>query len=430
MQVDVKKYDFGIIGMGFLGSALSHGFGLHANSKIYDKYKDYDSLEDVVKGSKFIWMCLPTPMDMQTGAIDLSILEENLDQIHDMVDLWDQKIIIIKSTVIPGTTRKFAEKYPKLNFIMNPEFLTARNNRLDFICASRIIIGAEEKWAGDALHEAYSYRFGNSVPIYRTSWEKAELTIYGANNFFALKISYFNFMYRVCQKMDVDFDEVRDMILADGRIGRSHANVPGWDGKFGYSGACFPKDVNAFIRFAEDIDIDPRLLKASWEQNLEDRPDHDWEHVPSAVSNKEKTRGEQILEAKEKILKAIPDAIIMNKTLHEISNEEYGRLWDAMWFSCPPPLPPDATDEEINERLDAIDRRDVGLTGKIMMAFNEICGIDTNYTYEFPHKWSENVTSYDNKKVLDEIAGGLFKRCDRTPNYNTFVTKVDDDDGE
>jgi UDPglucose 6-dehydrogenase len=289
MSVDIEKYKFGIIGMGFLGSAITHGFALHADIKIYDKFKDFDTLKDVVEHAEFIWICLPTPMNMQTGEIDLSILEENISAIHDLVE-DEETIVIIKSTVTPGTTRMFAEKYPKLNFVMNPEFLTARNNRLDFICASRVIIGGEELPKSSArirLHDVYKYRFGNSVPIYLTSWEQAEITKYGANCFFATKISYFNFIYELCEKLGLDFDEVRDMILADGRIGRSHANVPGWDEQRGYSGSCFPKDINAFIRFAEDRGVDPMLLRASWEQNLKDRPSKDWEDIPSAVSNKD-----------------------------------------------------------------------------------------------------------------------------------------------
>lgn len=289
MTVDVKKYKFGVMGYGFLGTALVHGFGLHADIKIFDKFKDYDSLEDTVKHAEVMWMCLPTPMNMQTGAIDLSILDENLKDIHDLIDESEpRKVVVIKSTVVPGTTRAFAEKYPKLSFVMNPEFLTARNNKLDFICASRIILGGDEKDpAALMLEEIYRYRFGNSALIYQCGWEEAELTKYGANCFFAAKISYFNFIYELCQKLDIDFDNVRDMILSDGRIGRSHANVPGWDGQRGYSGSCFPKDVNALIAFAKAQGIDPKLLSASWEQNLEDRPSKDWEEIPSAVSNKD-----------------------------------------------------------------------------------------------------------------------------------------------
>jgi len=289
MGVDVKKYKFGIIGMGFLGTAITHGFGLHADIKIHDKFKDYDSLDTVVDHADFIWMCLPTPMNMQTGEIDLSILDENISAIHDLVDEQNDKIIIIKSTVIPGTNRMFANKYPKLSFISNPEFLTARNNKLDFICQSRIIIGTDynDLTTGDRLEEVYRYRFGDSTPIYRCDWEEAELTKYGANCFFATKISYFNFIWSLCQKLNMDFDKVKDMILADGRIARSHANVPGWDGQRGYSGSCFPKDINALMAFAKSVGVDPKVLQASWEQNLEDRPSKDWEDIPSAVSNKD-----------------------------------------------------------------------------------------------------------------------------------------------
>lgn len=295
MAVDVKAYKFGVVGYGFLGTALVHGFGLHADIKIHDKFKDYDSLEDVVEHADVIWMCLPTPMNMQTRAIDLSILEENLEKINGMVDgSSPRKIIVIKSTVVPGTTRAFSEKYTNLDFVMNPEFLTARNNRLDFICASRVILGGKHDAANgndravEMLAEIYGYRFGNSVPIYKCSWEEAELTKYGANCFFAAKISYFNFIYELCEKMGLEYANVRDMILSDGRIGRSHANVPGWDSQRGYSGSCFPKDVNALIAFAKEQGVDPKLLEASWEQNLKDRPSKDWEDIPSAVSNKDK----------------------------------------------------------------------------------------------------------------------------------------------
>jgi len=287
MTVDVKKYNFGLVGYGFLGTAIAHGFGLHADIKIHDKFMDYDSIEDVVDHADVIWIGLPTPMNMNTGAIDLSIIDENLANINELAKPEDKKIVVIKSTVVPGSTRQFANKYDNLNFVMNPEFLTARNNRLDFICASRIIIGAEEQWVGDKMEEIYRYRFGNSTPIYRCGWEAAELTKYGANCFFAVKISYFNFIYELCQGLGLDFDEVRDMILSDGRIGRSHANVPGWDGQRGYSGACFPKDVNALIAFARNRGVDPMLLEASWEQNLEDRPSKDWEEIPSAVSRED-----------------------------------------------------------------------------------------------------------------------------------------------
>lgn len=286
-SVDIKKYKFGVIGYGFLGESIVSSFALHANIKIYDKFKDFDSIEDVTANSDMIWICLPTPMDLTSGVIDLSIIEENLDIINKLSKKEDNKVVVIKSTVIPGTVRSFSERYTNLKFVSNPEFLTARNNRLDFICASRIIIGSLDDYAGDKMEEVYRYRFDNSINIYRCSLEEAELTKYSANCFFALKISYFNFVESMCKGLDVNFENVRDMTLADGRIGRSHANVPGWDGQRGYGGGCFPKDINALINFSKELGIDPKLLNASWAQNLEDRPNKDWEDIPSAVSNKD-----------------------------------------------------------------------------------------------------------------------------------------------
>lgn len=286
MAVDVVKYNFGVIGIGFLGSSIVHVFQLHADIKFYDKYKQSDTLEDVVNHADIIWMCLPTPMFYDGGEIDLSILEENLDLIHNMVSKEDNKVVIIKSTVIPGTTKYFAEKYPKLRFVMSPEFLTSRANFINSVTPCRIIIGAEDEWAGDLVEEIHRYRFNNSVLIYRTGTSEAELVKYCANNFFSVKVSYFNFVSSVCEKLGMNYEDIRDMIVSDARLTNSHTNVPGHDGKKGYSGLCFPKDINAFINYAEEIGIDPKLLKASWAQNLEDRPDHDWENIPGAVSKK------------------------------------------------------------------------------------------------------------------------------------------------
>ena len=291
MGVDVKKYNFGIFGMGFLGNAIAHGFSLHSHIKAYDKFlSGFDSINDVIDHADVIWMCLPTPMMLDTGEIDLSILEENLQLISDRVDDDSDKIVIIKSTVTPGTTTSFAKKYPKLKFIMNPEFLTERDSRFGFISQARIILGSDDTIVGDKLEEIYRYRFGNTIPIYRCNFEQAELVKYGANCFFALKISYYNLIDSMCDKMGVDFDEVRDMINADARIARSHSNVPGWDGKKGWGGNCFVKDVHAFIVKAKEIGVDPGLLEAAWEQNLKDRPSHDWlELGPSVITKADKT---------------------------------------------------------------------------------------------------------------------------------------------
>lgn len=280
-----KKFDIGVIGYGFLGTAIVHGFGLHANIKIYDKFKSgFDSLENVVDHSEMMFLCLPTPM-FEDGTQDISIIENAVKEIHDIVSADNDKIVIIKSTVLPGTNTKLSKAYPKLKFVSNPEFLTARNNRLDFICASRNILGGDTKYV-DKVDALYKHRFGNSLLTYKTTAEKAELTKYVANCFFAMKVNYFNFVYDLCEKMNIEYDDVKDMVLADGRIGRSHCDVPGHDGSKNFSGACFPKDINALIKFSEAMDIDPKIIKAAWEQNLEGRPEKDWENIPGVLTKK------------------------------------------------------------------------------------------------------------------------------------------------
>jgi len=281
-----KNFNISIIGCGFLGSAISSAFSNYSNIKIYDKYKNFDSLEETVKHGEIIFFCLPTPMYLDdNGRQDLSILHEAISAVHNLVNGSEEKIAVIKSTVLPGTNRSFQKLYPKLKFVSNPEFLSASSARIDFLCMSRNIIGGEPKYV-EKVAELYKHRFGNSVLTFKTSLEEAEIAKYGSNMFFAVKLSYFNFIYSMCEKMGLDFNNVRDMIVSDSRIGRSHDKIPGENGKRGWGGFCFAKDMAAFINFSEDLGMDPELLKSSWEQNLKDRGSRDWENLPGVASTK------------------------------------------------------------------------------------------------------------------------------------------------
>lgn len=283
-----KKFDISIIGCGFLGSALSSGFSNYAKIMIYDKYKNYDKIEETVKHGDIIFFCLPTPMNLDdNGRQDLDILDRSVGEVHDLVEEGSNKIAVIKSTVLPGTCSMLQNKYPKLKFVSNPEFLSAASARIDFICMSRNILGGEPEYV-DRVDELYKHRFGNSVLTFKTTWEQSESCKYFSNMFFAVKLSYFNYMYSVCQKMGMNYDEVRDMVVSDHRIGRSHDKVPGENGKRGWSNFCFPKDIMAFINYSKDIGLDPELLEATWDQNLKDRGERDWEKLPGVTSNNKK----------------------------------------------------------------------------------------------------------------------------------------------
>ena len=107
-----------------------------------------------------------------------------------------------------------------------------------------------------------------------------------ANCFFATKVSFMNEMRQAANKLGCDWDDTMEGFITDGRIGNSHLDVPGHDGHCGFGGKCFPKDLNAFISLFESIGIDPLVMKAAWEKNLEVRKELDWNSIEGAVSKK------------------------------------------------------------------------------------------------------------------------------------------------
>jgi len=268
----------GIVGFGFVGSALAAGFSLKANIKIYDKFKQIDTLADVCQ-QDIIFLCLPTPMRASDGKPEMSFILNAINNIEEEINKggYDgRKTLVIKSTVLPGTSRTLSKRYPQFKFISNPEFLTARSARLDFINASRIILGGYDHNAIQKVEELYREVFTHT-PIYICKWEEAEMAKYMANCFFALKVSYLNEIYELCAKNDLDYNILKSMWLSDGRIGNSHHDVPGHDGDRGFGGTCFPKDISAFIEWSKEQGRPMRTLIAAQETNKKVRIKQDWE---------------------------------------------------------------------------------------------------------------------------------------------------------
>ena len=281
MEQQTKKPKIGIIGFGFVGKAVVHGFYLHSDLKIYDKFQDgLDTLEETINNSDFIFICVPTPMS-DDGSQDLSIVYGVMHDIERIAK--SSKTIILKSTAVPGTTRSIAERYPKHHIIFNPEFLTERQAKLDFINTARIILGGNNPEALDAVETMYRARFSHT-PIFKTSWESAELVKYMNNCFFALKISFLNEFYDVASLLNVPFDELKSMWLADQRIGNSHNEVPGHDGDRGYGGKCFVKDINALIQWARKRGMTLDTLRAAEKVNRRVRTNKDWLNIKGATS--------------------------------------------------------------------------------------------------------------------------------------------------
>ena len=207
--------------------------------------------------------------------MNIDILVKALQEIESINKRRDN-IILIRSTIIPGTTQKLQTKFKKLNLVFNPEFLTERSAKFDFINQSRFILGGSKKNT-NPVAELFKWRFGDSIPCIETNFETAEMIKYMNNCFFATKVSFMNEMKLIADKSGVDWDIAVDGFIRDGRIGHSHIAVPGPDGKLGFGGSCFPKDLLAMIGFGEELGLSLNTLKGVWETNLNVRPEKDWE---------------------------------------------------------------------------------------------------------------------------------------------------------
>ena len=271
----------GIIGKGFVGGAVMFGFspntGCDATVRVYDKNpnRSLNTLDEVVNESDFIFLSVPTPANLD-GSVNLDIVDEALSSINDITK--KDNIILLRSTMTPGSTEKFQKKYPQLKLVFNPEFLTERNAKFDFINQSRYIIGGEPDNTAKVA-EMYRWRFGKSISVIETNTVTAELIKYMNNCFFATKVSFMNEMRLVSDACGADWETAVDGFIRDGRIGHSHLNVPGHDGKFGFGGVCFPKDVQAMIDLGKKLGVEMHTLKGAWETNLKVRPEKDWEKL-------------------------------------------------------------------------------------------------------------------------------------------------------
>lgn len=281
-------YKIGVVGNGFVGNAVVQGFSEKFNYKaeirVYDKdkSKSQNSLYDTINNSDFVFVSVPTP-SFKSGEIDLSILDKVLNEINDINK--QDNIILIRSTIIPGTSEKFQNKYKKLNIVFNPEFLTERNAVNDFAFQRRTILSGKKKHV-ENVKKLYIDRFGEDHNIFITNYQTAEFIKYMNNIFLATKVSFMNEMKLLAESINVDWDDAVNGFILDDRVGSSHNNVPGPDGINGFGGSCFPKDIQALLFFAQQMDIDMKVVKGAWDTNLEVRKNRDWEKlINRAVSS-------------------------------------------------------------------------------------------------------------------------------------------------
>ena len=269
-------HNIGIVGQGFVGSAVRDTFCSTHKVIAYDKdpakrTKFIDTFGMLVNMSDVIFLCVPTPMK-KSGECDISIVEDvlaHLNMCNKMIT------ILIKSTIPPGTTRYLNTKYANLNIVFNPEFLTEANAFHDYSNQDRVILGG-----GEIITEDLINMFKKQFPkadIIITEPEVAEMIKYTTNTFLSAKVAFANEIYQVCQKLNIEYEEVISHGTKDNRLGVSHWGVPGPDGDFGYGGHCFPKDIAGLKYTANKLGVDTKILDATISKNDEVRKNRDWE---------------------------------------------------------------------------------------------------------------------------------------------------------
>jgi len=239
----------GIVGLGFVGSAMYQSFEKKGISLIgYDKYKDggIGSLESILK-CEIVFLCLPTLFNETKKQYDKSSIHEVCS---GLVDNNYNGLVVLKSTVEPETVNNLSEKY-KLKLIHNPEFLSARTAFQDFHSQKHIVLGKGPNCSLEdinILKEFYEKNYTESIVSICDSLESESMKIM-CNCFYASKIMIFNEYSALCRNNGANFDKIRELMLKNNWINPMHTIVPGTDGKLGYGGACFPKDTLALCEY-------------------------------------------------------------------------------------------------------------------------------------------------------------------------------------
>lgn len=250
----MNSLNIGIIGYGVVGDAIEHAFDTNLVNKyivdpntatsVHTMYASFSP--DVV----FIAVPAPTKED---GSIDSTIIESVMRDLEQYSPVH-RPIAVIKTTLTPDVIRKLEEIYPRI--VYNPEFLTERNAKLDFIEADFLILGGRDRADLIAVEKIYAqWSKCSPCPVFHVDPEAAAMIKYTLNSFMATKVLFFNQINDIYTKSGTKtpWDTFSSIIASDTRMGKTHMSVPGHDGQRGFGGKCFPKDSNALIRYAKDV---------------------------------------------------------------------------------------------------------------------------------------------------------------------------------
>lgn len=277
------KVTITIVGCGWVGLHLGMGFKKMSYKVIFYDIVDKDlpnftrNIDWAIKNSDISFICVPTPT--RENGIDLSCIKDASERIgRALKGKTSYHLVVVKSTVVPGTTEEviipILERYSgrkagiDFGVCVNPEFMTEIESswtdddkyKRDFFTEDRIVIGEYDRRSGDILEELYKPL---NKPIFRVDLKTAEMIKYASNCMLATKISYWNEIFLICEKLGINSQTVADIVGLDPRIGR-YGTVHGK----AFGGKCLPKDLKAFIKFAEKY-REPKILKAVDEINEE-----------------------------------------------------------------------------------------------------------------------------------------------------------------
>ena len=223
------------------------------------------SIEEGVDGSDIVFIAVPTP-PQPDGSVDLSFVEGVAREIADVMKGY--KVVVDKSTVpvktgdkVEETIRRYQRRKVDFDVVSNPEFLREGFAVDDLMHPDRVVIGSKNTRPVAAMKQVYE-PFG--APIVITDINSAELIKHASNSFLALKISYINAVSVICEASGANVSEVAAGMGLDARIGRRFL-----DAGLGFGGSCFPKDLSAFIKIAQQLGYDFRLLKEVQRVNTE-----------------------------------------------------------------------------------------------------------------------------------------------------------------
>lgn len=291
----------GIIGQGFVGSAMKAYFDRPCandagkyNLVTYDKFQDTGhTLDDVVSFSDIIFVCVPTPMrkngECYTGIVE-SVIQDISDTAARIGRKTDSFVVCAKSTSWPGFLDSMKAKFPHLRLTFSPEFLREANAKEDMLNSNRIVVGGEIDDAAVIL-QFFLYQDRERVDsgeclLVRVDPTTAEMIKLFTNGILFTKVLFSNEIYQMCQKLGINYDDVRLVSCLDPRIGPSHTSVPGPDGFLGAGGHCFPKDMHNLKFMAEKLGVNERIFSTVLQRNDELREERDWEKMGDrAVTN-------------------------------------------------------------------------------------------------------------------------------------------------